>query len=577
MGGKHLGSTEIPLTDNFNMDQVFDPELGGLGSHGLLGNAYGLLRHRERELEEHLQDQLGQDYQRAKGWRRATDPLVLDLDGDGIETTAADGKIVFDHEGNAVREGTGWISPDDGLLVLDRNGNGLIDDGSELFGDHTPGAALEDGQYSSRSAGLRALAIEDKNGDGRIDADDEVFASLRVWRDLNQDGVSQANELFSLSELGIRSIAVDPTSTQNVALGNGNTVDSYGSFERVDGTLGVTADLLLGNNSFYREFVEKIPLSELATQVVNVAGSGWVRDLQEAITLDANIYTLINKIDSGYSRSQAMAALDEVLLAWSGTSAMRSSVEFYQEGVNRIKIDAKGMLRDGTIIDISQKLSMLEKFNGELFFASADGQLGAGGQWWSPKYFNFDQRFDVVLGPDQTEFLLKSYDALKLHLYTGIVLDTRLSEYTSLFRLGFNDQMEVVLVMDDIIARLRETQRLHGTTAALEDLLDLRSLQGALPFFWNWKEVVVDLAGSTVDPEEFVRASNSLLGVLQGSNVTGGVADDMILGTDGDDTLSGESGDDSIYGGLGNDVIDGGLGANNLYGGVGNDTLSVHT
>ncbi len=67
------------------------------------------------------------------------DPLTLDLDGDGLETTAfSTHPIYFDHDVNGIKEGTGWVLPDDGLLVLDRNGNGVIDDGTELFGDHTP-------------------------------------------------------------------------------------------------------------------------------------------------------------------------------------------------------------------------------------------------------------------------------------------------------------------------------------------------------------------------------------------------------------------------------------------------------
>jgi hypothetical protein len=65
------------------------------------------------------------------------DPLILDLDGDGIETVGVDpnNPILFDHDGDGVKNGTGWVLPDDGFLVLDRNGNGVIDNGTELFGE----------------------------------------------------------------------------------------------------------------------------------------------------------------------------------------------------------------------------------------------------------------------------------------------------------------------------------------------------------------------------------------------------------------------------------------------------------
>ncbi len=118
------------------------------------------------------------------------DPLTLDLDGDGLETVGIDPArpLLFDHDGDGVKTASGWIRPDDGFLVLDRNGNGRVDDGRELFGDATPLAT------GGRAAdGFAALAQEDGNGDGRIDAVDARFADLRVWRDLNQDGDDTLN------------------------------------------------------------------------------------------------------------------------------------------------------------------------------------------------------------------------------------------------------------------------------------------------------------------------------------------------------------------------------------------------
>ena len=76
-------------------------------------------------------------YTRASRLFPHQDPLALDLDGDGIETRGADGTVLFDHNGDGIRTGTGWVRSDDGLLVLDRNSNGTIDTGAELFGVHT--------------------------------------------------------------------------------------------------------------------------------------------------------------------------------------------------------------------------------------------------------------------------------------------------------------------------------------------------------------------------------------------------------------------------------------------------------
>lgn len=194
------------------------------------------------------------------------DPLVLDLDGDGVETTSTrDGTVImFDHDGDGVKTGTGWVKPDDGWLVLDHNGNGTIDSGRELFGMDT---VKSNAQLATD--GFDALQDMDANKDGKIDAADSVFANLRIWRDLNQDGISQAGELTTLSVNNIVSIGVNSTAVR-IDLGNGNIQTAVGTFTRSNGTTGATcamgetgltvANLDLLVNTFYREFTDHIPL-----------------------------------------------------------------------------------------------------------------------------------------------------------------------------------------------------------------------------------------------------------------------------------------------------------------------------
>lgn len=126
------------------------------------------------------------------------DPLVLDLDGDGIETLGITSttQVLFDYDGDGVKTGTGWIKGDDGFLVLDRNGNGVIDNGGELFGDQT----LVNGVKATD--GFAALSAQDSNHNGQFDAGDTNFINVRIWQDTNSDGISQAGELHTLSELG---------------------------------------------------------------------------------------------------------------------------------------------------------------------------------------------------------------------------------------------------------------------------------------------------------------------------------------------------------------------------------------
>ena len=231
------------------------------------------------------------DYTAARGWTLPRDPLVLDLDGDGIETVGINplAPVLFDHDNDGVRTGTGWIQSDDGLLVIDVNGNGAIDSGRELFGDNSLLYTALDGPVYAAD-GYAALRAQDSNHDGVVNRLDANFNQLRVWRDLNQDGISQAGELQTLSQAGIASIGVTGTAT-NVNLGNGNTQIASGSFTRTNGTTGqsgaaeLTGSYLLAGNNFYRSFSDN-PVSTLAAQSLpQMQGSGWVRDMREAVGL----------------------------------------------------------------------------------------------------------------------------------------------------------------------------------------------------------------------------------------------------------------------------------------------------
>ncbi len=161
------------------------------------------------------------------------DPLVLDLDGDGVEVSTAAEGVEFDLDGDGVKEQAAFATGDDAFLVLDRNGNGMIDDGRELFGDQN-GAAN----------GLAELAKFDDNHDGRIDAQDSIYNDLQLYSDRNADGISQNSELISLAEAGIESIDLHQQDFDH-ELESGNRIAQISSFTRTDGTRGMAADVLL--------------------------------------------------------------------------------------------------------------------------------------------------------------------------------------------------------------------------------------------------------------------------------------------------------------------------------------------
>ncbi|GHU35883.1 hypothetical protein AGMMS50256_31700 [Betaproteobacteria bacterium] len=256
--------------------------------------------------------------------RKLNSPLILDLDGDGIEirqlVSGASSQILFDHNDDGVRTGTAWVKSDDGLLVLDRNSNGVIDSGRELFGNNT---LLSNGQTASD--GYAALGELDSNDDGFIDALDTFFDQLSVWRDLDQDGVSDANELMTLIEAGITQIGLAKTSgTQTLA--DGTKLDGTGSFT-INGQTHTYTDAWLADNGFYREFTNPVTLTDDAKTLPGMSGSGKVRDLREAASLNAQLVSDVNGLTGDLTRPQMLASLDSLIDHWADTSTMETSIQ----------------------------------------------------------------------------------------------------------------------------------------------------------------------------------------------------------------------------------------------------------
>jgi len=560
------------------------------------------------------------------------DPLTLDLDGDGLETLPASGGVLFDHDGDGVATGTGWVYRDDGFLVWDRNGNGLIDSGRELFGDST---LKSNGQLAVD--GFDALADLDVNADGKVDALDPNFSNLRVWRDLDQDGITDAGELSTLASLGITGFNTAKTANNQV-LPDGNRIADLGTYIKSDGStatmgdVGEMADIDLSEDTFHRRFSDQIPLTAQAETLPNMQASGLVRDMREAASLQTTeggaFATSLSSYAGLTTRPAQLAALDGLVHAWADTSAITTLVDdaraaavpdaqnqaeryrlsFGNESpinlaapinagesrivtVNGQPVTVYGLV-DGdqwgytqAALDWIRTLETLEAFNGRNFVDLSPTANHGGTGFSVHSTINnggvTETVYAVGLNGAQLSLLERSYDALSVSIYEALVLQTRLKPYLDGVELTLAETgiSAVFTGLTDHYATVKQSDLVN----ALTDLAELARYSGASLQSLGWDALALQRA--EFEPNQSNPAVQTLMTELGVSFVSGskyggaahetffgGGAADILYGGDGIDLLSGADGNDTLQGELGDDLLDGGAGNDYFRGGRGSDT-----
>ena len=560
-----------------------------------------------------ISDHVNTTFTAGQNWR-PRDPLTFDLDGDGIETLPLDGQnsVLFDHNADGVKTATGWVSPDDGFLVRDLDGNGLIDTGRELFGDNT---LLSDGTLAAN--GFEALADLDANADGVIDANDAAFAELRIWQDANSDGITQSGELLTLNQAGIASINTDFESA-NISQ-DGNTISGLGSYTRTDGTLSsLGSTTSLGNldlaaSTFYSEFTDPVTLTPEAEALPTMQGSGMVRDMREAASIDTNFATALTSYSALTTREEQLAAVDDLLLKWSETSGLPTMIDralearfipefrfgrmqstadidiFVSENQGQNVGDAYNLfalfndMQDPEYMRNINMLTVLERFNGREFieFVTPDiipeVTISVQDQNDPSVLVNY-YRTQIFISGARMSLLEQSYQALRDSVYDALLPQTRLKPYLEAISVAVDAGGNVSLDFTDMEAAFTteiNASAINGITD-LVDLMEMKSqsLNDAGWKSWEYLGNTLTTVTNTPDVVARLRELNIIYAGYEGTTeVTGSDQDDTIIGSDVDDILLGGAGDDFIYGGNGVDTITGGRGRDRLYGGAGNDVL----
>ena len=449
------------------------------------------------------------------------DPLIFDLNGDGIRTTSLDDSTAyFDLDGDGFAEKVAWVGDGDGLLTLDRNGDGMVTNGQELFGDRT---RLINGEYAT--SGFEALREFDDNNDGKIDTKDNVYSKLKMWQDINHDGLSQSEELKSLADLGIVSIDLESTVTGAIDVMN-NIQRRLSSFMKSDGSTAQVGEYLLNRDTVDSRdiFGESIVVPKDILLLPNMQGAGRVSSLHASMAKDesgqlkAMVIDFVNANDAE-NRNRLFT---EILYKWTG-------------------VDGLDPASRGGLIDARQ-LGVLEKFMGTDF---------VGNNGTNPN-------------SNAAPLLQKAYDKLADRLYAMIASSSYLKKLIDKIDFKVDEsgiEVDFLGVEKDIDKRIEE-----DSAAGINILGDfLRTIYG---FGLNYKSNIDQFCNY------FAAQSPELARIVYSSNkdaIVGDKNSQSLYGSSGSDVIYGDAGNDTLIGNTGNDTLIGGQGSDTLRGGYGND------
>ena len=514
------------------------------------------------------------------------DPLVLDLDGDGLETLSADDHrgALFDHDGDGIRTATGWLKADDGFLVYDRNNDGKINDLTELFSERFA---------SNTPHGFAALSSLDSNHDGKVDALDEQFSRLKVWRDLNEDGQSSPEELFTLSQLNIRALYTH-FEAQDQWQGS-NHLTHLGQYETEEGHRHAMGDINFGYQPFYSQFIDKLTLTEEQKAAINLQGVGNVRDLREAATLSPKLAELLSRYRNVTTKAEQQALLPELIEAWAKTGkgyqtygkALAKTTEYsLPTGGSEDHSDSLSTNDDIQILRVTpQELESIRQAKHDPAvmqrFEANKHKIATLNTLYhlniQQLYYTTDGDIDYI-----TDKVNRMYEQTLELAYRSLLSQTRLAPYFE--HLTAVSQGPTPKTAEKLTA-LFDAKFKQSPEAALTDLAEFLSL---LPQPRAWAEGLVLLQRYTAYAKEqgiyaaWQRDNQATLNVLTdigfrfGSEGTD--AADVFISHDESSTVKGEDGDDTFIGGKGNDVLDGSYGADTYIfaKGHGQDVISEY-
>ena len=470
-------------------------------------------------------------------------PLVLDLDGDGIELSSlSDSSIFWDIDEDDFAENTGWTLADDGFLAIDSNSDGFISDHTELFG-------------STSEDGFSVLENYDTNSDMKISNLDAQFSDLLVWRDINQNGYSENNEIFSLAELDIIEINLSATlvSQQNA----GHQVTHISSYSVDDGVSGIQnyeiVDVWFEYDNLNTDYLADYSLIDAALFLPNVRGYGLLPDIYVSASNDADL-----------SNSQSLNSLiqnfgsNEFHAYFVDDGSVQNQVRdimFRWAGVDAVDPTSRGPHIDARVLEF------LEAFSGEAFLQVDSTSNPASG---AADLLN--EAFQIVQYAVASRLITQS---VKNYLFEGNIFYNPIRDVVE----GISGIQQSGL--DDLVAKSQDTSQVTNKLEFWSDVVrvidgakDINTYSGADLIAL---ETAITTSDSTLSLQDVLE--NLEYGTVTGTTYTGTSGDDVLHGEVGDDSLNGNQGNDELYGGFGDDTLSGHAGDDILNGQSGDDFL----
>ncbi len=447
---------------------------------------------------------------------------VVDLNNDGVQTIELNTKpVYFDVDNDGFREMTGWVQGNDAILSIDKNSNGKIDNQVEVFGSLT-------------NQGDSELSLLDSNNDKVINSDDKAFSQIRLWRDANENGVTDNNELKSLSDVGIVTINIglQPLNIEN----NGSLITGKSFVRYKDGK---TRNLYYIKNRYSINNTVVAGDYSISANVIDLPwlrGYGRTYDLQYSATRDEDLRLFIKQLASMDSANGIYDNFDKLISMWLGDN---------KSGVDMQKLCLKKIMREN-----APDLEQIKPENLQKAYEILKNIL----------YVNFivqthfGQKFDIKY--DYPEDKIVPGDKVYERIIENMTdTDSYLASYIILERLRRDNSLDTKRFADAII------QAGYGA--------HLITYYNSGASFRDFKNYASD--GKTPLHIEGLRKNDRINGANTPDIIYGNNGNDLIKGGAGDDFLHGGKGDDKIYGEDGSDILIGAEGYNTLEGGGGDD------